>query len=143
MMQGCILVDLYQWGNAIDGSMSSSMELIPIRGKILHETGQMHPRMSALIHGWGKYPWMINFHGWGATITLRTELVSDFLFLQAWRAAALSWSRHRLDGILRLGKQVISLSYRSVVVGYWIIKIMFLSVFFARLACLLLLLFAH
>ena len=49
---------------------------------------------------------------------------------------------HRLDGILRLGKQVISLSYRSVV-GYWIIKIMFLSVFFARLACLLLLLSAN
>ena len=32
-----ILEDLYQWGNAMDGSMSSSMELIPIRGKTLHE----------------------------------------------------------------------------------------------------------
>ena len=58
---------VYHWGNAIDGLISSSIELIPIREKTRDETGQMHPRMSALIHGWGKYPWMINFHGWGAT----------------------------------------------------------------------------
>ncbi len=41
------------------------MESIPIRGKTRHETGKMYPRMSALIHGWGKHPWIINFHGWG------------------------------------------------------------------------------
>ena len=76
---------------------------------------------------------------WG---TLRTELGSAFLFLHAWTAAALadfSWSRRRLDGILRLRREVISFAYRSVVVGYWMIKTMpFFAAFFC-LPCLLLL----
>lgn len=38
------------------------MESILIRGEIRDATGQMHPRMNALIHAWGKYPWMINLH---------------------------------------------------------------------------------
>ena len=29
------------------------MELILIGGETRNETGQMHPRMNALIHGWG------------------------------------------------------------------------------------------
>ena len=43
------------------------MEFILIGEETRDETGQMHPRMNALIHGWGKYPWMINLHEWGAT----------------------------------------------------------------------------
>ena len=34
---------------------------------LLHETGGVARRMSAPIHGWGKYPCMKNIHGWGAT----------------------------------------------------------------------------
>lgn len=31
------------------------MKSIPIRGKALYKTGQIHPQMSSLIHGMGKY----------------------------------------------------------------------------------------
>ncbi len=62
-----MLSDLYQWGNAIHGLMRSCMEFIPIGGENRNETGQMHPQTNALIHGWDKYPWMINLHEWGAT----------------------------------------------------------------------------
>ena len=37
--------------------------------------------MSALIHGRGKYPWMINFHGWGATYAAPTSARSFLFFL--------------------------------------------------------------
>ena len=39
------------WGDAIDELMSSSMELISIGGEKHDETGQMHPRINALLHG--------------------------------------------------------------------------------------------
>ncbi len=37
----------------------------PVGGPVRDETGEMHRRTNALIHGWGKYPWMINFYEWG------------------------------------------------------------------------------
>lgn len=70
---------LYQWGNPIDGSISSSLESIPIRGKTRDETGQMHPWMNVLIHEWAKYPWMINFHRWGATVFLDSTVFGEYL----------------------------------------------------------------
>ena len=36
-------------------------------GASLHDTGQMARRINPLIHRWNEFPWMINFHGWGAT----------------------------------------------------------------------------
>ena len=73
-------VDLFQWGNAIDGSITSCMELIPIGGETRHETAQMHPQIKAPIHGWAKYQWMINFHEMGCNIVtsglLNVELSS-------------------------------------------------------------------
>ena len=40
--------------------------ILQIGGKTRDETGHMYPRMNALIHGWVKYPWIINLHEWGA-----------------------------------------------------------------------------
>ena len=80
MMQGCRLVaqvahfyrslsvgKCNRWIDEFIHRINS--DLVEFDGNPLHETGQMHPRMSALIHGWGKYPWMKNFHEWGAIYT--------------------------------------------------------------------------
>ena len=70
----CNRADNYEWGGAIDGSITSSMdcvarsmEFFQVGGPARDETGETHRRTNALIHGWGKYPWMINFYEWGAT----------------------------------------------------------------------------
>ncbi len=42
------------------------MDLFPIDGPLRDETGEMHRRTNALIHGWGKYTWMINLYEWVA-----------------------------------------------------------------------------
>ncbi len=62
-------------GGAIDGSLTlsmdgvvaRSMDFFEVSGPARDETGETHRRTNAFIHGWGKYPWMINFHEWGAT----------------------------------------------------------------------------
>ena len=40
------------------------------------ETGEMNRQTNALIHGWGKYRWMINFYEWGATYA--AHLLKDY-----------------------------------------------------------------
>lgn len=56
-------------------------------GKTRNEASQMHPQTKALIHGWGTYPWIINFHEWGATSLL------DLIFLLP---GCFKGSHHRL-----------------------------------------------
>ncbi len=70
----CDRADIYERGGAIDGSITSSMDCVArsmdffqVGGSAPDETGEMHRRVNVLIHGWGKYPWMINFYVWGAT----------------------------------------------------------------------------
>ena len=45
-----------------------------VGGPVRDETGEMHRRNKALIHGWREYPWMINLHEWGATLMLDSSL---------------------------------------------------------------------
>ena len=93
----CKHADLYQWGNAIDGSITSSMEFISISGGTRDETGQMHPRMNALIHGWGKYPWMKTLHEWGATHIIVAR--SHLFFVQNWIQERPLWGTGPLSGL--------------------------------------------
>ncbi len=51
---------------SMDG-VARSMDFFEVGGPARDETGETHRRTNAFIHGWGKYPWMINFHEWGAT----------------------------------------------------------------------------
>ncbi len=66
----CNCADNYERGGAIDDSVTSSIDFVPISGPVRDETGETYRRSNALIHGWGKYPWMINLHKWGATHVL-------------------------------------------------------------------------
>ena len=70
----CNCADNYERGGTIDGSITSSMDCVvqsmdffQVGGPARDETGETHRQTNALIHGWGKYPWMINFYEWGAT----------------------------------------------------------------------------
>ncbi len=40
------------------------MDFFQVGGPARDETGEMHRRTNALIHGWGKYPWMRQLHPW-------------------------------------------------------------------------------
>ena len=57
-LSSCNCANKYERGGAIDGSITQSMDFIPMCGPVRDETGETHQRSNALIHGWGKYPWM-------------------------------------------------------------------------------------
>ena len=86
----CNRADNYERGGAIDGSITSSMDCVArsmdffqVGGPARDVTGEMHRRTNALIHGWGKYPWMRNFYEWGVTSILGGQFVRFYFVIRS------------------------------------------------------------